>query len=148
MNQPVSTSTSASSTAPTDEPGLFQQLEASGRFRRDTPLGGILHRGKLSFREVSPNDSLHVVIDGNRMSVHVDQVCPLDCEAEGPTRYSLIRVLAHNLSDVATSLGRRLQGGHGRHHCQLECEVVWVDDEDEPVIECVERSEVLEPSTG
>lgn len=147
MNQPVSTSTSTSSTAPTEQPGLFHQLEASGRFRRDTPLGGIFHRGKLSFREVSPSDSLHVVVDGNRLSVHVDQVCPLDCESEGTTRYSLARVLAHNLSDVATSLGRRLRGRHGRHHCQLECEVVWVEDEDEPVIECVEVSELLEPST-
>lgn len=128
-----------------DHPRLFEALQRSERFRRDTRLGGMLHPGKLSFREVSPNDSLHLVIDGNRLKVHVDQVCPLDCEAEGQTRYSLARVVAHNLSDVVTSVIHRVQGRRGRHHCHLECEVVWVDDQ-EPVIECTSVPEG-EPAT-
>lgn len=134
MDGPVlDTSTSTTSSSQT---GLFQTLEAGGRFRRDTRLGGILHRGKVSLREVSANDSLHVIVDGNRISAHIDQVCPLDCAAEDRTRYSLARVVAHNLSDVVTGLARRLRGLHRHHHCHLECEVVWVDDEDEPVLEC------------
>jgi len=119
------TSTATNSTS---HPGLFHALEASGRFRRDTRLGGILHRGKVSLREVSANDSLHVIVDGNRISAHIDQVCPLDCNAEDRTRYSVARVVAHNVSDVATGIVRRLRGLHRHHHCHLECEVVWVDD--------------------
>ncbi len=128
MHQPLQVT--SSSTASRNPPALFQDLEASGRFRRDTPLGAIFHRGKLSLREVSPSDSLHVIVDGNRLSLHVDQVCPLDCEAEGRTRYSLARVVTHNLSDVVTTLGRRIRGRHRRHRCQLECEVVWVEDDE------------------
>lgn len=141
MSQPVQTSTSTSSTAPSAHPGLFHALEKSGRFRRDTPLGGILHRGKLSLREVSRSDSLHVIIDGNRISAHVDRVCPLDCETHERTRYSLVRVVAHNLADVVSAGLRRLRGLNGSHHCQLECEMVWVDDEEDPVTECVTLSE-------
>lgn len=130
-----------------DHPRLFDALQRSERFRRDTRLGGIFHPGKLSFREVSPNDSLHVVVDGNRLKVHVDQVCPLDCEAADGTRYSLARVVAHNLSDVVTSVIRRIRGRHRGHHCHLECEVVWVDD-DAPVIECASRpQEGNDPAT-
>lgn len=120
----------SASTAPPQPPVLFAGLQASSRFRRDTRLGGILHRGKLSLREVSHNDSLHFVIDGNRVSAHVDQICPLDCEAEGETRYSLPRVVAHNVSDVASGVLRRLSGRHRHDHCKLECEVVWVEDEE------------------
>ncbi|HUP68915.1 MAG TPA: hypothetical protein VM142_03765 [Acidimicrobiales bacterium] len=141
MSQPVPTFTSTSSTAPSAHPGLFHALEKSGRFRRDTALGGILHRGKVSLREVSRSDSVHVIIDGNRVSAHVDRVCPLDGGDHERTRYSLVRVVAHNLSDVVSSGLRRLRGLNGSDHCQLECEMVWVDDEDEPVIECVTASE-------
>lgn len=139
MHTLVPDTTTAINSAP--HPGLFQTLEASGRFRRDTRLGGILHRGKISLREVSANDSLHVIVDGNRISAHIDQVCPLDVAAEDRTRYSFTRVMAHNLSDVANGIARRLRGIHRHHHCHLECEVVWVDDEGEPAIECTAYAE-------
>lgn len=131
------TGTTTPSTAPRTPPGdprpgpgpVFHALDATGRFRRDTPLGAILHPGRLSFREVAHHDSLHVVVDGSRISVHVDQICPIDCAADGPTRYPLARVLAHNLADVAAGLVRRVRGRHRPGRCNLECEAVWEDDE-------------------
>ncbi|CAN5261081.1 hypothetical protein BH18ACT4_BH18ACT4_00460 [soil metagenome] len=111
-----------------DPLALFRALEASERFRRDTPLGGIFHRGKISFREVSPTDSLHVIIEGNRVSCHVDDVSPLNCQPEGSSQYALARVLTHNLYVLVADVRRRLRGEHGRHRCNLECEAVWVDE--------------------
>lgn len=110
--------------------GLIRTLEASDRFRRDGPIGGIFHPGRISFRELSPRDSLHIIIDGSRVSAHVDEVCPLRCGTEGATGYSAVRVLAHNLSGLAADAGRRLRGLHGSQRCNLGCEMVWVDDDD------------------
>jgi len=112
----------------TDPQVLVKALEASERFRRDTSLGGMFHRGKISFREVARNDSLHVVIDGNRVSAHVDEISPLRCKPGGGG-YSFQAVLAHNISGILADIGRRLRGRHGHQRCSLECEVVWVDDE-------------------
>ena len=114
----------------TDPLALFRALEASDRFRRDTRLGGIFHTGKISFRELTPTDSLHIVIDGNRVSAHVDDISPLDFCDDGSVRYSLGRVLAHNLSVARGDLMRRLQGTAGRQRCNMACEVVWVDDDE------------------
>ena len=129
-----------------DPLGLARALEASGRFRRDTPLGAILHRGKLSFREVSSTDSLHVVIDGHRLSVHVDRVCPLSPRG-GAGQYSWLRVLTHNLADVARVVGRRLRGRPAGHRCDLECELVWVDDEEAAEVAGCEDEGIL-PASG
>ena len=115
----------------TDDPlGLVRALDSSGRFQRDSRLGGILHRGKVSCREVSPTDSLHVIVDGNHVSAHVDPISPLSAAGGGgpsPT-YPLSRVLAHNLAGLAGDLSRRLGGVHSHQRCNLDCEVVWVDD--------------------
>lgn len=110
---------------------LVQALEASGRFRRDTGLGGLYHWGKISFREVARRESLHVIIDGNRVSAHVDEISPLSVEPGGTHRYSLWAVVAHNVSGIRADIGRRLHGRHGEQRCNMECEVVWVDDEAE-----------------
>ncbi|HET9441672.1 MAG TPA: hypothetical protein VFO65_00020 [Acidimicrobiales bacterium] len=113
-----------------DPAALVRSLEANSRFRRDTTLGGILHRGKISFREISPVDSLHVTIKGNRVSAHVDRICPLSFrERTWARQYSLARVVAHNVVGLVGDVGRRLRRIGGAHRCQLECEVVWVDDE-------------------
>lgn len=104
-------------------------LERSGRFRRDTTLGGIFHQGKISLREVCRTDSLHITIDGNRISAHVDRISPLNCRPGARSQYSLAAVLAHNLAGLGAELARRIRGRHGRHRCQLECEVVWVDEQ-------------------
>lgn len=112
---------------------LVKTLDASERFRRDTGIGRLYHWGKISFREVASTNSLHVIIDGNRVSAHVDEISPLRCERGGTGRYSLWAVVAHNVSGIRADLGRRLRGRHGEQRCNMECEVVWVDDEAEGV---------------
>lgn len=127
--------------APVDLPGsaedgtvtrcdLLRALEANGRFRRDSVLGGCFHPGKISYREVSPTDSLHILIDGDKVSAHVDDVSPLRLRADGSSRYAWGRVLAHNLLVLIGDLGRRLRGLRGAQRCNLHCEVEWHDDDD------------------
>jgi len=89
----------------------------------------MFHPGRISFREISPEDSLHIIIDGNRVSAHVDEVSPLKEELGGAVGYSWTRVVAHNLSGCFADLGRRLHGRHGDQRCSLGCEIVWVDDD-------------------
>ncbi len=108
---------------------LVEALEANDRFRRDSGLGGLYHWGKISFRELARRDSLHVIIDGNRVSAHVDEISPLSFEPGGAGRYSLWAIVAHNVSGIRADIGRRLHGRHGEQRCNMECEVVWVDDE-------------------
>ena len=108
---------------------LIETLEASSRFRRDGRLGRIFHPGKVSYRELSPTNSLHVIVGGGRLSAHVDDICPLRLAPDGSARYSWLPVFRHNISGFLADLGRRLQGRHGEERCNLVCEAVWVDDE-------------------
>jgi len=110
---------------------LVRALEAAERFHRDTFLGGIFHPGHTSFREISPTDSLHVVIQGTRISAHVDEISPLVLGPNGSRRYAWGRVVAHNLLVLVGDLTRRLRGQQGVQRCDLRCEVEWVDDEAE-----------------
>src|SRR5882757_9959657 len=71
---------------------MERALDADERFRRDTALGRIYHPGRISFREISPTDSLHVVIRGDKVSAHVDEVSPLVIRPDGSTRYAWGRV--------------------------------------------------------
>lgn len=109
---------------------LIRALEASGRFRRDGRISGIFHPGRISFREASARNSLHIVIDGAQVSAHVDEVCPMKCGPDGSWSYSWPRVIAHNLSGVKADVGRRLRGLHGQQRCNLGCEMVWVEDDE------------------
>jgi len=109
---------------------LLDALEANARFRRDSFLGGIFHPGKISYREVSPTDSLHILIDGNNVSAHVDDVSPLRVRADGTSRYAWGRVVAHNVLVLVGDASRRLRGVHGAQRCNLHCESEWHDDED------------------
>ena len=97
----------------TDDPaGLLRELEESGRFRRDSRLGAILHRGQVSLREVSPTHSLHITFGkGNEVSAHVDRYSPLaTSQPEQVARYALHRVAAHNVAGLAAGLGRLIPG--------------------------------------
>ncbi len=97
----------------TDDPtALLRELEDSGRFRRDTRLGAIFHRGQVSLREVSPTHSLHITVGkGNKVSAHVDRYSPLAVNQPEPlARYALHRVAAHNVAGVAGSLIRLVPG--------------------------------------
>ncbi len=91
-----------------DPDGLTRALEESRRFRRDTATGGFFHRRKVSFREVAPFDSLHVVIDGTRVSSHIDRVSPLNCDPYQAAHYSPGRVLVHSVTAFADDVRLRL----------------------------------------
>lgn len=95
-----------------DPAGLLRELEESGRFRRDTRLGSIFHRGQVSLREVSPTHSLHITVGkGNRVSAHVDRYSPLATnQPEQIARYAFHRVAAHNLAGIAGNLVRFIPG--------------------------------------
>lgn len=108
---------------------LVRALEADPRFRRDSFLGGIFHPGHTCFREVSPTDSLHFVVSGQRISAHVDEVSPLVRRGDGSYRYAWGRVVAHNLLALIADLSCRLRGGPARGRCNLDCEVEWFEDE-------------------
>ncbi len=108
---------------------LVEALEASGRFHRDSRLGAILHGGKISFREKTPTDSLHIIIDGDRVSAHVDEICPLYVAEDGTARYSFGKVLAHNLFVALGDVGRSVAGMRGQQRCRMVCGVEWADDE-------------------
>ncbi len=108
---------------------LLKALETSDRFRRDGPVSGIFHPGRISFRELKPHDSLHIIIDGDSVSAHVDEVCPVRCIPGGAVGFSWALVFAHNLAGLAADVGRRMRGLHGQQRCNLGCEIVWVDDD-------------------
>lgn len=111
---------------------LFSHLDADGRFHRDSALGRIFHPGAVSFREISPTDSLHVsVLPGNRVSVHVDAVSPLVVRADR-CRYSIVRAVAHNLAVAAETVVGFVLRRPCRPRCEFDCEIVWVPDAEEP----------------
>jgi hypothetical protein len=114
--------------APEHRPVLLASLESSDRFRRDRGIGNIFHAGKISYREATIVDSLHIVIDGNRVSAHVDEISPLRRKRDGTFGYSPVRILAHNLSGIVADVSRRVRGRHGQQRCNLECAAVWMPD--------------------
>ncbi len=127
----------------TDPVGFFRQLEASGRFHRDTGFGRIFHRGRLSFRENVRTDSLHIVIHHNHVSAHVDRVSPLALRTEGTSGYSVRRATAHNVSGMAQDLLRLLRGRQGDHRSHLDCEWMWNSFDGAP-----EAPDLLGPETS
>lgn len=111
--------------------GFLHEMVASGRFCRDTPLGGALHRGSTSYREVSDGDSLHVSIDEGRVSVHVDHFSPVaGTRDDGCCTYSVRAVLAHLRAYLAAQARQLVHGARGRHRCRLECDMVDVEEVD------------------
>ena len=114
-----------------ESPGdLLQALAANPQFHRDSFFGGIFHIGHASYREISPTDSLHVLIRGDEVSAHVDDVSPLVVRGDGTCRYAWGRVVAHNVLVMIGDIGRRLRGQQGRQRCRLRCDVEVVEDED------------------
>lgn len=123
---------------PGDQVGLLRDLEASDRFIRDTTLGRMFHSGtgKVSYREAVREKSLHIVIDGNHISAHIDSVSPLVFADDGTVHYSVLRdvryvlprVVAHNLASLAEMACRAIGGKWNAHRCELLCERVEMDD--------------------
>jgi hypothetical protein len=141
-NRLVKTATTpeADEVSSADPVGLIRDLEASPRFVRDTGFGRILHpgKGKVSYREAVRENGLHLVVDAHHVSAHIDPVTPLVLDKDGNARfslrrgmrYSLPRVLAHNLSSLAEAVGRLVRGEWSEHRCELLCESVLVEDDD------------------
>lgn len=115
---------------------VFGGLEETGRFHRDSRLGRVFHRGTTSYREIAANDSVHIAVTPeNRVSVHVDRVSPLSTRHGERSRYSFVRVLQHNVAHGIDSSRRLLRRQPADHRCELDCEVVVVqDDADSPVL--------------
>lgn len=109
---------------------LLKTLEADPAFRRDSLLGGIFHLGKISYRETSPTDSVHILIDGDRVSAHVDEVSPLRVAPDGTSRYAWGRVLAHNLLVLIEDAGRWIRRQPARR-CDLRCQMEWFEDDEQ-----------------
>ena len=124
VGDPVSPAATAS---PVDAVALLRHLDVSGRFHRDSGIGRLFHPGQLSFRENVPSNSLHVVVEDNRVAAHVDRVSPLGVQTGGSSGYSLRRAVAHNLVGMAQDLVGLLRGRQGDHRCELDCE--WVPGE-------------------
>jgi len=108
-----------------DPVALLRHLVASGRFHQDSGFGRIFHPGKASFRENLPTDSLHLLVQGNRLAAHVDRVSPLGIRPERPSRYSLRRATAHNVAGALEDAVRLLRGRQGDHRSRLDCEWLW-----------------------
>ena len=105
----------------TEDPvALLRELEESGRFRRDSRLGAIFHRGQVSLREMSPTHSLHITVGkGNKVSAHVDRYSPLATrQPEQVARYAFHRVAAHNVAGIAGGLARLIPGRRRRRRHQ------------------------------
>ena len=111
----------------------FSQLQAMGRFVRDSRVGGMFHAGKVSLREDSPRESLHMSIgQDNRVSVHLDRFSPLARAKPGRRRaYSVGRVLLHNVGIAVDYVVLFFYRRFGEQRCELECELVCDDDHDE-----------------
>jgi hypothetical protein len=114
-----------------DLSALVTHLDGNGRFFRDNALGRVFHPRTRSYREVSETDSVHLVVDADhRVSVHVDRVSPLRVGSGGRCHYSVMRAIAHNLSVAGEALMRVVRRQHGHQTCHLDCEIVWVPDDD------------------
>lgn len=144
---------------PDDDPlGMVNHLQQTGRFARDTVLGGLFHWSKVSLREMAPENSLHITLSGNRLWAHIDRLSPLadehlhpgeaaesaDPAGEGRSaRYSLLRAVAHNATHLLEGTRRLCTGRLGSHRLELECEVVDAEEG-----ETVDTSECGEQDVG
>lgn len=106
--RPVSPRRPGSAFDSADPQGLVERLEASDCFCRDTRMGRMYHPRDVSFRELSPRDSLHVTVrDGRTVATHVDRHSPLARRQRGgDCRYSPLRIAAHNVTGAVRDLVR------------------------------------------
>ena len=107
---------------------LIKALDDNPRFHRDSLPGRLFHLGRISYREISAFESLHIVIRGDRVSAHVDDVSPLVVRQDGSCRYAWGRVVAHNLLVLIEDVARRLRGVQGHQRCNLRCHAELVED--------------------
>src|SRR3954451_289826 len=89
--EPEGLVTARSDATVADPAALLAHLDLSGHFHRDGRIGRVFHRGMVSLRENVETESLHVSIDGNRVSAHVDEASPLDVRSDRSSGYSVRR---------------------------------------------------------
>jgi NRPS condensation-like uncharacterized protein len=126
-----------------DPVALLRHLDVSGRFHRDGRLGRVFHRGMVSLRENVAINSLHVVVDDNRVAAHVDRVSPLTVRSDGQSGYSVRQALVHNVAGMIGDLGWMLRGRQGDHRCELNCEWILSPSQSRP-----EEERLLDPRTS
>src|SRR5207249_6300788 len=91
-------------------------LGRNPRFCRDSRVGGILHHGVASFREIGTAASLHVTLaSGDRLSVHLDRKTPaVAAKPDGGCIYERRGAAGHIWRDVFPSLVSRRGTGVGK----------------------------------
>lgn len=108
-----------------DPLGLISSLQQTGQFCRDTLLGRLLHRGTVSMRENTAEESLHVTLSGNRLSAHIDRHSPLVADHSSWTaRYSVPRAILHTLAHLIEAVRRLGARRPGSHRVELDCQQV------------------------
>lgn len=112
-----------------DWAGFLRGLDGDGRFYRDKGIGRLLHPGTVSYREAVPENSLHILVDGDRISAHIDRFSPVGRAGDGSGAYPLWRVVVHNACAIAKELLRLLGGKRGDGRCEPSCQWVGVDDD-------------------
>ena len=137
LKEPEAVYTPAAEPTIADPVAYFRRLVTSGRFHRDSGFGRIYHPGSVSLRENAPADSLHIVVNDDHISAHVDKVSPLGEKAG----YSVPRAALHNVVGAAQDLVRLLRGRKGDHRSHLDCAWVWEDYDPRP-----DTSHLLHPS--
>jgi hypothetical protein len=85
---------------------FLERLKDHSDFCRDTHLGGALHPGSTSFREVKRTPSLHISLEGHdRLAVHLDRSGPaVDRGSDGGCIYERSRAARHLWDDILPSL--------------------------------------------
>lgn len=131
--------------SPSTEPGaeVFRGLEARGELCRDRGIGRIFHPGAISYRETVRENALHVIVRGDHVSAHIDWVSPVAFTRNGAARYSVWRVVAHNLAGMAEDLLRALGGRRPSNRCGSVGE--WVDVDDQLVTELLQPDDEESP---
>jgi tetratricopeptide (TPR) repeat protein len=96
-----------------DNRAFLEELLATGRFCRDSPRGGILHRGLVSVREITDGPGLHLSLsEDNRIYVHIDNFSPaVESTTDHTCRYDRLRSLAHMRGEVFPLVARSYRPG-------------------------------------
>ncbi|HEX2052329.1 MAG TPA: hypothetical protein VHJ78_01205 [Actinomycetota bacterium] len=87
---------------PEEARALIDGLLSTGHFCRDSLVGGILHPGLVSIRELAESSGLHICIgpDG-AIYAHIDRIPPVtDARPDGRCVYGKHRAAAHIRTDV------------------------------------------------